>query len=179
MGFYPTFYTVTNYLIAEQMGHNIAALSECIRIFPIFLTQYFQRAKGETIYLNAIVGYKFSSDVTRWVSWQSTVTFFNLQIAFSLGCPEVYLIGVDNEYTQPDQGEEGDIIRQVNGTDPNHFDPGYFGKGFVWQRADTANMARCYALALDAFKKSGRIIKNATAGGKLEVFPRIDYPALF
>ncbi|MBI4962536.1 MAG: hypothetical protein HY913_04605 [Desulfomonile tiedjei] len=178
MGFYPTFYTVTNYLIAEQMGSQIADLPQSIKIFPSFLAGYFGRARDEVIFLRAITGYTFSSDVTQWVSWQSTVTFFNLQIAFSLGCPEVYLIGVDNDYVQQGEGEEGDIIVQDD-SDPNHFRADYFGQGFMWQRADTTNMTRCYVLAHEAFNKSGRIIRNATAGGKLEVFPRVDYRTLF
>ena len=179
MGFYPTIYTVTNPFIAEQMGAHIADLSLSIKIFPSFLARYFERAGGEVIFLRTIAGYTFSSDVTQWVSWQSTVTFFNLQIAFSLGCPEVYLIGVDNDYVQQGEGKEGDIIVQNGTADPNHFRSDYFGQGFVWQRADTTNMARCYDLAHEAFNKSGRIIRNATAGGKLEVFPRVDYRTLF
>ena len=84
MGFYPTFYTVTNSLIAEQMGAHIANIEESIKVFPLFLLKYFQHVKGEVNFLRTIAGYIFSQNVTNWISWQSTVTYFNLQIAFSL-----------------------------------------------------------------------------------------------
>jgi len=146
MGFYPTFLTVVNYLIAEQMGKEITSISDSILIFPSFLRRYFKDCKGQTVYLNADSGFTASEDVTQWVSWQSTVTFFNLQIAYSLGFPEVYLIGIDNSYRTPAGGHDGKVLVQTNSHDANHFTTSYFKKGFVWQQADTQNMEKCYEL---------------------------------
>ncbi|MCK5607907.1 DUF115 domain-containing protein [Candidatus Pacearchaeota archaeon] len=178
MGFYPTFFTVVNYLIAEQMGNNITQIEESIMVFPSFLYSYFKNCRGEVNFLNADAGFVCSEDVTEWISWQSTVTFFNLQIAFSLGCPEVYLIGVDNEYVQPTGGYDGKIIVQ-NDIDLNHFSPMYFNRGFKWQQADPDNMAKCYELVYELFINNNRTIMNATSGGKLEVYPRVEYSTLF
>lgn len=179
MGFYPTFMTVVNYLIAEQMGEEIASISDSIFIFPSFLRPYFKDCKGQTLYLNADSGFKASDDVTRWISWQSTVTFFNLQIAFSLGFPDVYLIGVDNSYQTPAGGHDGKVIVQKDSRDANHFTANYFKEGFLWQQADTQNMEKCYKIIDKLYEDSKKRIYNATAGGNLEIFQRIDYDSLF
>jgi hypothetical protein len=178
MGFHPTFYTVVNYLIVEQMGHEISSLEESIKIFPSFLRRYFKKVQGEVLYVDAHERYECSEDITQWASWRSTVTFFNLQIALTLGSPEVYLIGVDNSYHQPPDSREGNVVVQEH-KDVNHFSPNYFTKGFRWQLADTALMTEVYKLAKDAFARNGRVIMNATRGGELEVFPRVQYDDLF
>jgi hypothetical protein len=178
MGFYPTFYTVTNSLIAEQMGEHIAEIEDSIKVFPLFLLKYFDNVRGEVTFLKAIGGFVFSEEVTRWISWQSTVTFFNLQLAYSLGCPEVYLIGVDNSYRGGSKGQEGELVIQKD-EDVDHFSPTYFDSGFRWHRANTERMARVYRIALASFTRSGRVIMNAGRGGNLEVFPRIEFEDLF
>ncbi|MFC1833741.1 hypothetical protein ACFL2Q_03280, partial [Thermodesulfobacteriota bacterium] len=50
MGFCPSFYTVVNYLIAEQIQKDVERIEESIKIVPSFLRPYFKRSKGETIY---------------------------------------------------------------------------------------------------------------------------------
>jgi hypothetical protein len=179
MGFHPTFFTVVNYLIAEQMGPDILMNTESNHIYPSFLRRYFKDFQGQVIYLNSESGFKASNDVTRWISWQSTVTFFNLQIAYSLNCPEVYLIGVDNSYKPCTGGYDGKLIVQSSENDSNHFSANYFQKGFRWQQADTKNMEKCYKLIYDMFASDNRKITNATPEGKLEVFPRVDYNSIF
>ena len=179
MGFHPTFFTVVNYLIAEQMGPKILMNMESNHIYPSFLRRYFKDFQGQVIYLNSESGFKASNDVTRWISWQSTVTFFNLQIAYSLGCPEVYLIGVDNSYKPCKGGYDGKLIVQYSENDSNHFNSNYFQKGFRWQQADTENMERCYKLIYEMFAPGDRKIFNATPEGNLEVLPRVDYDSLF
>lgn len=178
MRFYPTFYTVTNYLIAEQMGPEISKIRESKKIFPIFINHYFKETQSKITYLDAVSAMACSTDVTKWISWASTVTFFNIQIAASLGCPQIYLIGVDNEYAHRPIDKGGDIIKQ-KGSDMNHFSADYFSEGFKWQAADTNMMAAVYELAEATFNKDSPRIMNATLGGKLEVFPRVDYKDLF
>jgi hypothetical protein len=179
MRFHPTFFTVVNYLIAEQMGTKILQNTESIHVYPSFLRRYFRDFRGQVIYLNGDRGFKASNDVTSWISWQSTVTFFNLQIVFSLGCPEVHLIGVDNNYKTCKGGYDGKFIVQYDENDSNHFTKNYFQKGFRWQQADQDNMEKCYKLIWELFASSDRKIFNATPGGNLEVFQRINYDSLF
>jgi len=65
------------------------------------------------------------------------------------------------------------------GDDPNHFTPGYFGKGFRWQLPDLDGSERAYHLARQAYTQAGRRVVDATVGGKLQIFPKVDYLSLF
>jgi glycosyltransferase involved in cell wall biosynthesis len=135
------------------------------------------KPSDNTFFLNSIAVKEFSKDILDFISWQSTVTFFNLQLAYFLGFDEVYLIGVDNSYKQPDKGNEGALIKEDK-DDVNHFSKDYF-KGLTWQKADTDAMEYVYVLAGKAFQEDGREIINAGAGGNLEVFRRTPYEGLF
>jgi len=66
-----------------------------------------------------------------------------------------------------------------DGADPNHFHPEYFGKGFRWQLPDLECAERAYCMAKEVYEENGREILDATFGGKLTVFPKIDYYSLF
>jgi len=176
MGFYPSIFTIANYLVAEQRIDAINDLPESIKIFPYFLN-YCIKKDERTFFLNSAAVKEFSTDLTQNISWQSTVTFFNMQLAYYLGFDEVYLIGVDNSYVQPKDGKEGAMIEQEE-DDPNHFCGTYF-KGLTWQKADTDAMEYVYYLTKEVFEKSEQKIFNATHGGRLEVFPRVSYESLF
>ena len=99
-----------------------------------------------------------------------TVTFVALQLAYHLGFNRVALIGCDHNFTvsgYPNQGVKAE------GDDINHFHPGYFPDGVTWQLPDLSESEVSYSLAKRAFEENGREIYNATAGGKLEIFPRM------
>ena len=58
--------------------------------------------------------------------------------------------------------------------DPNHFDPRYFGAGKTWHDPKLDRVLVNYRLAGEVYRAAGREIVNATVGGRLEVFPRLD-----
>jgi hypothetical protein len=66
-----------------------------------------------------------------------------------------------------------------SGEDRNHFSPNYFGKGFRWQLPDLETSEWAYRLADQAYLSAGRQVFDATIGGKLQVFPKVDYASLF
>ncbi|HEY4692442.1 MAG TPA: hypothetical protein VIH16_03340, partial [Bellilinea sp.] len=66
-----------------------------------------------------------------------------------------------------------------SGEDPNHFSGAYFGKGFRWQLPDLETSERGYRNARLAFEADGRQAVDATVGGKLTIFPKVDYNSLF
>lgn len=119
---------------------------------------------------------KFSKDVRGRVWEGATVTNVCLQLAHHLGFSEVILIGVDHSFAT--KGAPNTTV-QSEGDDPNHFSAAYFGKGFRWQLPDLETSELGYRLARKAFEEDKRKILDATVGGKLQIFEKVDYQSLF
>lgn len=63
--------------------------------------------------------------------------------------------------------------------DLDHFDPNYFGKGTRWQLPDLGTSEIAYEIAHETFLSNNREIVDATVGGKLDIFPKVEYKSLF
>jgi hypothetical protein len=163
------YFTIVNHMVAEQVYADWRRIMHLDKIVPFWLGKHVART-GNTQFVNATVVPAFSADATRYVSWRSTVSYFNMQIAAALGYETILLVGFDNSYVQPKEMKEGDVIHQKE-DDPNHFLPDYF-KGKLWQAADTDAMTQSYLNALQFCLDGKTRIYNCTVGGKLEVFPR-------
>ena len=162
------FLSVVNYTVAEQGSFDFQSQTGCFIFAPYWLRYAIHEA--DQIFFFKSVGYpEFSEDPNVNVSWRSTVSFFNMQLAYGLGYRKVNLIGFDHSYVQ-DATREGDMIEQKS-EDVNHFSPYYFYNK-NWQAADTGQMENMYRLAKEAFIADGREIVNCTVGGKLEIFRR-------
>jgi len=176
-GFRPTFYTVEDHLVAEDRAPAINQLRGMTKIFPADLWQHLKEDE-ETIYVNFKRGQydgfpKFSDRLDEIMYWGGTVTFMNLQLAWHLGCHEVYLVGIDHSYRLPSPTEvEGNVIISQS-ADVNHFHPDYFGPGYRWHDPRVDRMELAYLETRRFFEEHGGMIYNATVGGKLEVFPRV------
>jgi hypothetical protein len=118
----------------------------------------------------------FASDVRGRVWEGATVTYVALQLAFHMGFSPVILIGVDHSFAS--KGIANTTVTST-GDDPNHFSPEYFGKGFRWQLPDLETSALAYRMARMAYEREGRQVVDATVGGRLTVFPKVDYASLF
>ena len=163
------YYAISNFLVAEQGHKLINSINDKYKFFPYWLG-YCMNESSDTLFLNADPYIFFSKDAGLRISWSSTVSYFMMQIAFTLGYKIAALIGFDHSYEQDANLKEGDII-VTNGDDINHFDKRYF-RGKKWQAANVQNMETVYLLAKQAFEEEGYEIINATDGGNLEVFRR-------
>ncbi len=183
LGFQTTYLSVVNDLVIEQTAQDLAALK-----IPKFLTwrsrKYFDPAKFSgnqaanlpTFLYTTYDAPRFSPDV-RWRVWEgATVTYVTLQLAFHMGCDEVIMVGVDHNYTTA--GKPNSTVTS-DGDDPNHFSGQYFGKGFRWQLPDLETSEIAYRMARKYYENAGRHILDATVGGKLTIFKKVDYNALF
>ena len=179
LGFSTTYLAVVNDLVIEQTAGDLAALS-----LPKFIAW---RSRGHfprqlpitqlpTFIYTSYTGPRFSTDVGGRVWEGATVTNVTLQLAFHMGFQQVILIGVDHNYSAT--GEPNTTVVS-QGDDPNHFSPAYFGKGFRWQLPDLETSEVGYAMAREAYQQAGREVLDATIGGKLTIFPKVDYGSLF
>jgi hypothetical protein len=176
LGFTTTYFVCINDLVIEQCVNDISALPmpkflswHAHRFFPVFpdSTSFIY-----TTYDNPA----FSRDVRRRVWESATVTYVALQVAYHMGFGQIILVGVDHKTNVPGKANTT-IVSQ--GDDPNHFNPAYFGKGFRWQLPDFETSEIGYRLARQAFEADGRQVLDATIGGNLTIFPKVDYQTLF
>lgn len=174
LGFSTTYFASVNGLVLEQCGADIGALP-CPKFLNWDMRDHVPFA-DDTLFLHTRRRPYFSRDLARGVWIGATVTYVAMQIAYHLGCAKVILIGVDHSFSTPGPPNQT-VVSQ--GDDPNHFDPGYFGKGFRWQLPDLELSEVAYRMAREAFARDGREVVDATIGGKLEVFPKVDYYSLF
>jgi hypothetical protein len=178
-GFTTTYLCVTNDLVVGQFVDDINALA-----IPKFIAWRSHRHFSDQALLSQLptfiyttyTGPRFAGDVRGRVWEGATVTNLALQLAFHMGIEKAILIGVDHNFAS-----KGDANKTVvsEGDDPNHFMPDYFGKGVKWQLPDLDTSEIGYVLARDAYRRAGREVVDATVGGKLTVFPKVDYNSLF
>lgn len=174
-GFSTSFFVCVNDLVIEQAAPEINALS-----VPKFLSWRSRRLvdlDNHTIFLNSTYDRPAFTRDARGRLWEgATVTYVALQLAFHMGFDPVILIGVDHTFTS--QGKPNTTVIS-QGEDADHFDPRYFGKGFRWQLPDLEASERAYRMARKAFEEEGRQVLDATIGGQLAVFPKVEYNSLF
>ncbi len=180
LGFQTTYFCVTNDLVVEQFHQDILGLS-----MPKFIAwrshHYFGNIHPSSFIFPIFIytsytGPGFSHDVRGRVWEGATVTNVALQLAFHMGIQQVILIGVDHNFTS--KGEANKTVIS-DGDDPNHVSPNYFGKGIRWQLPDLDTSEVGYTFAREHYRKEGREIIDATIGGKLDIFPKVDYNSLF
>lgn len=107
-----------------------------------------------------------------------SVTYACMHLAYFMGCSEVILIGKDHSYNTGN-ATQGTRLINSTGNESNHFIEGYYKKGMKWGMPDYKMEEYTYKLAKEAFEKEGKKIIDATIGGKLEVFEKVDYYTLF
>ena len=123
---------------------------------------------------------KLSMDVSKYVTRVCTVTATAIEIAIYMGFKSIYLLGVDNDYARKvDRNGNIYIDKSIKSSyfkgmrDAN----GNLGDGDSVQNVESMN--RSYELCKEFAEKNGVKIYNATRGGKLEVFERVDFDSLF
>jgi hypothetical protein len=175
LGFPTSFYVAVNSLVIEQCAADIRTLP--VPKFLSWRSRNLIEPTQDTIFLHTTyTGPKFARDA-RGRLWEgATVTNVCLQLAFHMGFEQAILIGVDHSYSAKGKPNQT-VVSQ--GNDPNHFDAKYFGKGFRWQLPDLDTSEQGYYMARQAYESAGRQVLDATIGGKLTVFPKVDYDSLF
>jgi len=110
---------------------------------------------------------KFSNDFSKTVFGSTSVTYLCLQLAVHMGFSEIYLLGLDFNYFS------GSL---------EHFTDGYIDSVKTASKTSITNFEPVLAALLTAFEKAkeyaeenGIRIYNATRGGMLEVFERVDF----
>jgi hypothetical protein len=182
----PTYYTVEDHLVAQQNQIEIEAMQKvAAKLFPHTLALHGIHFSDSLIYpfiwkdvYPALPD--FSDDAARGFHWGSTVVYTMLQLAAFMGIREVYLMGIDFSFSIPSQceGTTGKFKIYVSEGEHNHFHPDYRKPGEHWHQPNLEYQEKSFLSARNYFETHGGRIFNATRGGCLECFPRIDLDTL-
>lgn len=191
----PSFYTAVDTRVVPDIADNINRLSsnldETTFFFPVRYGTYGIIDSRKNIYWyrevpldeNNIPHGMFSLDASKTVASVRTVTIAAMQLAVYLGFNPIYLIGCDTNYSVPKtvnvDANDSDKLISTRDDDLNHFDPRYFGKDSKWHEPHVDRMIRHYEYTKAICDAIDVKVYNATVGGKLEVFPRVQYKELF
>ncbi len=202
----PTYFTVVDFVFAQNYSNIINNIITKKNITGILLNSLRKNIKGDksTIWVNFLPTWanghysqytvenltphferpllpEFSEEILRGIHDAGTVTYINLQLAIYMGFKEIYLIGIDHNYKTEKiiETEYEDIIISDYDDDPNHFSPNYTPKGHTWTVPRMHIHERCYYKARKIAERKNIKILNATKGGNLRVFKRVNYNSLF
>ena len=110
------------------------------------------------------------------LNWGATVTYDSMQLAAYMGFREIYLLGMDHMMSNV-LYRDGRIV-STGGQD--HFLKEYNLKEVYYNGYMGIDLIECaYRTAKRYFEEHGGHIYNATRGGKLEIFDRVDFDSLF
>lgn len=116
---------------------------------------------------------RFSSDIAKYYYNGGTITYTAMQVAVYMGFSEIYLLGVDNNYSNEKKRDGKEIHNKVQ----DHF---YEQKNEsaeklnLYATVDIDHLTEYFELAKKYADLHGVKIWNATRGGKLEIYPRIE-----
>ncbi|MGN0603854.1 MAG: hypothetical protein ACI4I2_07730 [Oscillospiraceae bacterium] len=147
------------------------------RVFTTFQSKIFDEYKNEYdnfyyLRIKRNMDFLFSEDITDFIGGGGTSLYEIFQIAIYMGIKEFYLLGVDYSFKK-EMRADGKII--INENIQNHAKEIYQGDGVYY----VDDIMKAW-LKIKAYADAHDIkIFNATRGGKLEVFSRVDFDSLF
>lgn len=179
----PTFYISQDEKMLKGCEQAVDQLALPVKFIPIQLKWYHDIAIHDATYFNMDwqelenpAEYLFSDDAAHTVYCASTGMYTAAQFAAYMGFTEIYLIGVDHHF-QISQNNKGEIL--VDNTVKDYFSDNYNPDKQNLYIPNTEKSTLTYiAMKNHCAHKSIRVY-NATRGGKLEVFERVNFDDLF
>jgi hypothetical protein len=177
----PSFLTIADPLVWDKVQKDIWLHHDNISI-PSYLPE-FQESKGRAKtfrYLGTAPDlarengvFHFSDNFCVGAYAGYTVTYENIQLAVHLGLNPIYIIGCDHFYRGESKQTANNSIETT--CEGNHFLPGYRKLGEIVKVAPIEEMTESYQQARLFAEAHGIEILNATRGGYLEVFARVNF----
>ena len=173
----------TYYSIVDWRGLNDEEVNS-LQIDNLFLGDYYFRKHkvtqkncyvfyGHRLVDTRLTSFRFSDDISKQVYLAATVTYVNLQIAMYMGYKEIYLLGMDHTYAYV-RDDKGGVVRNEIVKQSHFFNDDDPSKNY----GDMDGMTNAYIIAKQYAEQHGVCIFNATRGGSLEIFQRVDFDKL-
>lgn len=179
----PTFLSATDDCVFAPLNKELVEKCECgIKLYDRKRYMKTLNAKGKIVYMqfnesrNLLDNPEFDIDMTQPLPSIGTSAYSMIEFAGYLGCKKVYILGCDMSYAV-NLNRDGSISYNESGQ--NHFyakDKDYMTH---IKPAPTWELQTAFDAAEKLSSKFGMKIYNATRGGKLESFERVDFDNLF
>jgi hypothetical protein len=179
----PTFYLSTDLDVIFENAEKISDLELGYKFVNLLAFFKGMRAKNGVIFVFGFGRYlirkhKFikkshSGDVSKYVSISHTITAVAIEMAVYMGFKEIILLGVDHSYGRVID-KNGILREDESASDYRVTGEHSFKPAFLVDSTES-----CYKYFRDFSEKNGIKIRNATRGGKLDIFERADFDGLF
>ena len=177
----PAYFFSEDVFVLEEIRENIEKYITCPVFTPVNFKWYRGLKVKNSLYFKQLFNKNgdkdfFTDDITYGTPCRGSVAITCAQFAMYMGFKEIYLMGFDHNFSRMTD-EDGNLI--VDSTVKDHYGDvknadentqGIFN-------IDAATLA--FMQLKDFADARGVKIFNATRGGKLEVFPRVDFDSLF
>ncbi|MCL2168941.1 MAG: DUF115 domain-containing protein [Defluviitaleaceae bacterium] len=169
----PNYYICIDEFLLGELINQILDYSESTKFIASNYIDFANDPRAEDIFmlhvaLEARDLLPFSEDISKAVCPGSTVTYVAMQVAAYMGFDEIIILGVDNDYS----GQQKHFTKDYA---PSTFYSGI--KGFF--EGTEKRIKNSYRMAEKFSRANGFRIFNATRGGKVEEFERVDFEDLF
>lgn len=179
----PTYFASEDNTILKSIQTDISGIECVARFVPINLKWYedvnIQNATHFYLDYNSpyTESYGLSLDAARGIRCCGTVTITCIQLAVYMGFKEIYLLGVDHNYSKYTDAN-GNVVENPEIKD-------YFSEKYDLDfknsiARDLGGTTRAF-FSVEQLSRKNKSFKvyNATRGGKLEVFERVNFDTLF
>ncbi|MCM3412430.1 6-hydroxymethylpterin diphosphokinase MptE-like protein [Metabacillus litoralis] len=177
----PTYYCSEDDKTIFNSRKEINNLNLDYKLFPINFPRDYNIHFDQGMYYILKFGDKqnepmFSKDIVRGIYWGNTVAYTAIQLAVYMGFKEIYLLGVDHNFSKM-INNKGEVI--IDKTAKDYFTNEYNSDKEDLYIPNVEVSTKAFKAAKKYADKNNIKIYNATRGGKLEVFERVDFDKIF
>lgn len=172
----PTYYISQDEKMLKNCVKQVNEMKLPYKFIPLQWKYYFGINIDKALYFNME---KYGSekieifgDFANVVENSNTVAYTAAQLAAYMGFKKIYLIGVDHSFSVV-KNDKGEIIRDENAKD--YFTDAYNTDKNELYIPNLDASTRTFLKMKKNCDANGIEVYNATRGGKLEVFPRVDF----
>ena len=166
----PDYYVVGDYRAVNEILQNGVQFTKELLFIADTSKEFWDTEHGKNVYkFHYQYEYsekrqpKFSEDFSQKCYHGSTVTYCCIQMAAYMGFEEIYLLGVDFTYAKNRDQKYGHFYKEEK----------LVALGY------SEHVGLAYLSAYEYARSHGIRIYNATRGGSLEIFDRVDFDSLF
>lgn len=172
----PTYYISQDEKTLKNCTEQVNEMDLPYKFIPLHLKFYYGINIDKAYYFNMFLTDSGSvncfGNFANLVEISKTVAYTAAQLAAYMGFKKIYLIGVDHSFSVV-KNDKGEIIRDENAKD--YFTDAYNTDKNELYIPNLDASTRTFLKMKKNCDANGIEVYNATRGGKLEVFPRVDF----